>query len=64
MYNANTETEQIKVLKNLYLLLDSLVIPQNKQIILAEDFNLFLDRTLEAEGGSPCLKIKICSKIN
>ena len=54
IYNANTETEQIKVLNNLHLLLDSLDIHQNKQIILAGDFNLFLDTTLEAEGGSPC----------
>ena len=39
-------------------------IHQNKQIILAGDFNLFLDTTLEAEVGSSCLKKEICSKIN
>ena len=63
IYNANTETEQIKVLNNLHLLLDSLDIHQNKQIILAGDFNLFLDTTLEAEGGSPCLKKKSVAKL-
>ena len=63
IYKANTETEQIKVLNNLHLLLDSLDIHQNKQIILAGDFNLFLDTTLEAEGGSPCLKKKSVAKL-
>ena len=63
MYNANTETEQIKLLNNLHLLLDSLDIHQNKQIILAGDFNLFLDKTLEAEGGSSCFKKKSVAKL-
>ena len=55
IYNANTENEQIKVLNNLHHLLDSLDI-QNKQIILARDFILFLEATLETEGDSSCLK--------
>ena len=63
IYSTNTETEQIKVLNNLHLLLDSLDIHRNKQIILAGDFNLFLDTTLEAEGGSPCLKKKSVAKL-
>ena len=50
-------------MNNLHLLLDSLDIHQNKQIILAGDFNLFLDTTLEAEGGSPCLKKKSVAKL-
>ena len=58
IYNANNETEQIKVFNDLHLLLNSLDIHQNKQIILAQDFNLFLGTTLEAEGSSPCLKKK------
>ena len=56
--NANTETEQIKVLDTLNLLLDYLDIQQNKQIILVGDFNLFLDATLKSERGSLCLKKK------
>ena len=63
IYNANTETEQIKVFDNLHLLLDSLDIHQNKQLILAGNFNLFLDTTLEAEGDSPCLKKKSLAKL-
>ena len=62
MYHANTKTEQIKVLNNLHLLLDNLDIHQNEQITLAGDFNFFLDVTLEAKGGSPCLINKSASK--
>ena len=51
------------VLNNLHLLLDSLDIHQNKQIILTGDFNHFLDTTLEAEEGSPCLKKKSVAKL-
>ena len=50
------------MLNNLHLILDSLYIHKNKQIILAGDFNLFLDTTLEAKGGSPCLKKKSVAK--
>ena len=50
-------------MKNLHLLLDRLDIHQNERIILAGDFNLFLDTTLEAEGGSPCLKKKSVAKL-
>ena len=50
-------------MNNLHLLLDGLDIHQNKQIILAGDFNLFLDTTLESGGGSPCLKKKSVAKL-
>ena len=63
LYNANTETEQIKVLNNLHLPLDSWDIHQNKQIILAGDFNLFLDTTLEPKADFPCLKKKSVAKL-
>ena len=56
IYDANTDTEQIKVLNDLHLLLDRLDIHQNSLVILAADFNIFLDTTLEVEGDSPCLK--------
>ena len=49
-------------MNNCHLLLDSLEIHQNKQIILAGDFNLFLDTTLEAKGGSPCLEKRYVAK--
>ena len=45
-------------MNNLHLLLDSWDIHQNKQTILAGDFNVFLDTTLEVKGGFTCLKKK------
>ena len=63
IYNANAKTEKNKVLNNLHLLLGSLDIHQIKQIILAGDFNLFLDTTLDTEGGTPCLKKKSVAKL-
>ena len=50
-------------MNNLCLLLNSLDIHQNKQIILAGDFDLVLDTTLEVKAGSPCLKIKSVEKL-
>ena len=50
-------------MNNLHLLLDSLDIRQNKQLILAGDFNAFLYKMLEAKGGSPCLKNKSVAKL-
>ena len=60
---ALNQIDQIKVLNNLHLLLGSLDIHQNKQIILTGDLNLFLDTTLEVKGGSPCLRKKSVAKL-
>ena len=46
------------MIQEIDLLLDSWDIHQNKQTILAGDFNVFLDTTLEVKGGFPCLKKK------
>ena len=46
-----------------FFLIDSLDIFQNNQIILAGDFNIFLDTTSEAKGRSPCLKKKSVGKL-
>ena len=57
LYNANTETEQIKTIYELDQLLGDLCLDSNKKkIILARDFNLFFDPSLEASGGKPTLK--------
>ena len=47
----------------LHLLLDSLDIRQNKRIILARDFNLLLDTTLEIKRGSPCSKKRYIAEL-
>ena len=48
LYSPNTETGQLKVLDELQSLLSSFEIDQTKHIVLAGDFNFFLDSGLEA----------------
>ena len=59
LYNANTETEQIKTIYELDQLLSAFCLGSNKKIILAGDFNLLFDPSLEASGGKPALKKNI-----
>ena len=59
LYNANTETEQIKTIYELDQLLSAFCFNSYKKIILAGDFNLFFDPSLEASG----LKKKSGSKL-
>ena len=56
--NANTETEQISVLNNLSSLLEKFDVTLEKNLILAGDFNLFLNSQLDAKGGKPAIKKK------
>ena len=62
-YNSNTETEQIKTFCELDHLLSDFSLDTSKQVILAGDFNLFLDLHLETSGGNPTLKRKSISKL-
>ena len=56
LYNANTETEQLSALNNLSSLLENFDVTFEKNLILAEDFNLFLN----AKGGN-LLSTKVLS---
>ena len=38
-------------------------ITYGKQIVLADNFNLFFDRNLEAKGGKPILKEKSAARM-
>ena len=62
-YNANTEAEQIKTIYELDQLLNAFCLDSNKKIILARDFSLFFDPSLEASGGRPALKKQSISKL-
>ena len=44
-------------------MLENFDLTKNKPIIFAGDFNLFLDRSLEAKGGNLCLKKQSLSKL-
>ena len=54
-YNANTESEQINTICELNQLLDDCYLDSIKKVVLAGDFNLFFDASLEALGGNPTL---------
>ena len=59
LYNANTETEQIKTICELVKLLSDFYLDSNKKIILEGDFNLFFDPGLEVSCGKSALKKNI-----
>ena len=62
LYKANTENYQLTTLAEQTNLLENFDLTKNKPIIFAS-FNLFLDRSLEAKDGNPCLKKKSLSKL-
>ena len=62
LYNANTENDQLTTFSELINLLENFDLTKNKPIIFTGDFNLFLDRGLEAKGGNPCLKKQSLSR--
>ena len=59
LYNTKTETEHVKTIYELGQLLTDFCLDSNKKIILAGDFSLFFDPTLEASDGKPALKKNI-----
>ena len=63
IYNANTESKQLKVLNDLSELMKKVNITHGKQTVLAGDFNLFFDSNLESKGGKPILKEKSVAKM-
>ena len=63
LYNANTKKDQLTTFSELTNLLENFDLTKNKPIIFAGGFNLFLDRSLEAKGGNPCLKKQSLSKL-
>ena len=63
LYNANTETEQCKIFNELQSLLKSFDINQNKKIIFAGNFNIFLSSKLEARFDKPLPKRKSIIKL-
>ena len=62
-YAPNVESEQLKVLDELGHIFNQLQISEHTKFIWGGDFNLFFDVDLDAEGGSPKLKIKSLSKL-
>ena len=63
LYKANTQNDQLTTFSELTNLLENFNLTKNKPIIFADDFNLFLDRSLEAKGGFPCPEKQSLSKL-
>ena len=63
LYNANTETKQVSILNNFSSLLENFAVTLEKNLILAGDFNLFLNSKLDAKGGKPPIKKKSLAKL-
>ena len=56
LYNAITENDQLTTFSELTNPLENFDLTTNKPIIFASDFILFLDGSLEAKVGNPCIK--------
>ena len=62
-YDVNTESEQINTICELNQLLDDCYLDSTEKVVLAGDFNLFFDASLEALGSNPTLKKRSISKV-
>ena len=58
IYILNAEAEQITTLIDLGRMLETIKDLPDKHIVLADNFNLFFDTSLDSYGGKPTLKNK------
>ena len=63
IYNANTEVEQVQVLRELSKLMKNINFLKENRIVLAGDLNVFFDSKLETKGSKPSLKQKSVAKL-
>ena len=63
IYNENIEQKQVILLKKLDVLLESFSDVQDHEIIMGGDWNVILDKNLDASGGNPQLKLSSLSEI-
>jgi exonuclease III len=61
-YNENDEGNQLKLMEKLEKSLEKFDNMDQKELILAGDFNFIFDLQLEAEGGNPKLKKNLIAK--
>ena len=62
-YGPNDESSQLNVLQLLAEKLKTVNVEDNCQFILAGDWNLIFDKSLDSMGGSPSLKFKSLQKL-
>ena len=63
IYNANTEKEQVSVLKELTTILSNFENIDNHNFIFSGDFVIFFDASLYAQVGTPTLKSRSINKL-
>ena len=63
LYNANTDTEQVKILEKLQSLLKNLDIRQSKGIISSGNMNVFFNSKKDTKSGKLLLKKKSIAKL-
>ena len=63
-YAPNQEKDQLKVLDDLNHILDNIDISEDTVLVWGGDFNLIFDIGLDADGGSPKLKLKSICKVS
>ena len=62
-YAPNNESEQVKILEELNHIFDTLDNYEDTKYIWRGDFNMILNTYLDADGGSPAIKIKSAAKL-
>ena len=63
LYNANQESNQVKVISDLLELLGMIDIDPDSKIIFGGDMNVIFDILLESDGGNPSLKTTTLSRL-
>ena len=63
-YAPNEERDQLKVLNDLNHIVDNTDISEDTVLVWGGDFNLIFDIGLDADGGSPKLKLKSTCKVS
>ena len=63
-YAPNEEKDQLKVLDDLNHILDNIDISEDTVLVWGGDFNVIFDIGLDADGGSPKLKLKSICKVS
>ena len=62
-YNANRQNEQLKALQNLNNIISGIELESDTRFMFGGDFNIIYDVKLDADGGSPSLKLSSISKL-
>ena len=62
-YNANRQNEQLKALQNLNDIISGIELESDTRFIFGGDFNIIYDVKLNADGGSPSLKLSSISTL-